>query len=220
MLLNDIHKKELLEIAENYPVNIALLVDYLENKLDLLPSDLENEDKDAFQNSMIKSYANTISNLRSKKEFEKINILLEGLKEWFNVFFGEELNFDKVYNYKALQNGNTNPKEKNTLEMLNSLLNKAVEIHGNSLLETSSDFEIILPIFKNNKPLYLKVFSIGDKSIFDNFQFFSAIIYLTDKLNQNGKANYDIGFTVCINDGDITYQAKLPLSGESSFVGG
>ncbi|WP_395477414.1 hypothetical protein [Rickettsia endosymbiont of Pantilius tunicatus] len=67
MLLNDTHKLELLEIVENNSADIASLLDYLENNLDILPTDLEGEDQETLKFFIIKSFNNEISNFQSEK---------------------------------------------------------------------------------------------------------------------------------------------------------
>lgn len=71
------------------------------------------------------------------------------------------------------------------------------------------------------KTLAMKIFSIGDSSanIFNNnLEFANAIIYLTDKFDQKGKADYNQGLTLCINNQEITSQDILPID-ESLLLG-
>ncbi|WP_419234636.1 hypothetical protein [Rickettsia endosymbiont of Nabis limbatus] len=104
MLLNDTHKLELLEIVENNSADIASLLDYLENNLDILPTDLEGEDQETLKFFIIKSFNNEISNFQSEKKLESVNELLEELEEGWDACFNENVEYRM---YKLTINGQT-----------------------------------------------------------------------------------------------------------------
>ncbi|WP_341792440.1 hypothetical protein [Rickettsia endosymbiont of Gonocerus acuteangulatus] len=253
MLLDDTHKLKLLEIVEQNPSDIALLLDYLKEKLDVLPSDLEGEDQETLKFFVIKSFADEISNFQSEKKLESVNELLEELEEAWDAYFDEKLNYKNEYSltikdttyYTELDFSGSEEemvcdsdnilsselakpelikelpevrfnlaqdidlKKEITLEQLNILLKI-------SLLPESS---IAFPTLNQYvKTLAMKIFSIGDSSanIFNNnLEFANAIIYLTDKFNQNQQADYNTGLTLCVIDSEVTSQDILPLSGEA-----
>ncbi|WP_395477412.1 hypothetical protein [Rickettsia endosymbiont of Pantilius tunicatus] len=98
------------------------------------------------------------------------------------------------------------------MEQLNILLN---------ISASQANFPILN---QYSKTLAMKVFSISDKNIFNislqsnDANFANAIIYLTDKFDQRGKADYNQGLTLCINNQEITSQDILPID-ESLLLG-
>lgn len=139
------HKKELLKITEDYPADIALLINYIDKTFKCHIHDLSLSDQKDLKFFIAKSFANQIDACKTKEHAQNF---LQELQELWGELFEETLEDKPVYSLDI--DGTTYHAELDFTELnQNNMLNTEFS-------ETSLDLNLIetLPNFSSDKQKY------------------------------------------------------------------
>lgn len=225
-IISEQHKKELLEITENFPADIASLIDYLEEKLQNKIESYKPSQLKDFKFFVMKSFADEINDAKDDNKY--IQELLEELQIIWKDLFEEKLQGQHIYtleigdtthytelDFTALNYNNCIPfpkginlEEQVTIDVLNNLLLGAYNKCNFFEFNNGSEIYFRLP---NNERLAMKVFSLNNQPILKENKFENAILFLSKKINENGDVDYSEGFSADIAEGKINSSYITPL---------
>jgi len=183
-IISEQHKKELLEITENSPADIASLIDYLEAKLQRKIESFDPSQLEDFKFFVMKSFADEINN--SKDDNKYIQKLLEELQVIWKDLFVQELHGQHIYTLDICDT--THYTELDFTEL------KQNNLRDIGLSETSLDLSLIEPLIDFS--------DITDKQKYDTELDFS-------RLDQDEKNSYNVQNIVKTTTLNFTQQTLL-----------